>query len=460
MTDHELDPRIASWLRHEAPPMANPALTDAILGATRGTRQHGAWLGRRPWLGRAVLAAGALAGVLLVAAILAGWWRSPPPIGPSPSPEGSASTAASASAAPSAEAVESPEFDNPVWGLVAIPNADPAGFGGAWPHDVVVGGRGLVAVGSASPCCADAGYDDEPWSAVIWTSPDGRRWDPLPDLDTFGKAGLRAVAANDDGLMVAAGYEVLPPDPSEPEHLFQMEARLWRTTDGIDWIGVAAPDGEIRDIEWSPLGWVAVGSVGDDAAVSTSSDLETWTTERFDPGAFDHVAVEANGVIVAGGCLGDRAPALDGCGSRVATSSDARTWAEAELDGSVTAIVGLLEGGFAAVGEANGRAASWGSPDGVAWDGSSFPDSAPDGFTAAAVGESGVIAAEAASDGTGGPRVWHSFDGRSWTLIAELEPIPGQRDTAVRTLAFRDAQYIVLGNGFRDGGEPSAWHGS
>jgi hypothetical protein len=456
MTDHDVDPRLAAWLRHEAPPVASPALTHAVVAATRGTRQRGAWLGSRSWLGRAVLAAGAVAGVLLAAAIVAGWWRSPLPIGPSPSLEASASTAASA--APSAEAIDSPEFDTPVWGSVAIPNADPAGFGGAWPHDVVVGGPGLVAVGSASPCCADASYDDEPWSAVIWTSRDGRRWELLPDLVSFGKAGLRAVAVNGDGLMVAAGYEVLTPDPSEPEALLQMEARLWRSTNGIDWISVPAPDGEVRDIEWSPIGWVAAGERGDSAAIWVSSDLETWTTRPFGAGAFDHVAVDSNGVIVAEGCLDIPATELP-CGHLVATTTDGQTWVEAELDGSVAAIAGMLEGGFVAVGEADGRAASWGSTDGMIWDASSFPDSAPDGFTAASVGENGVIAAEAASDATGWPRIWHSFDGRLWTLIAELEPIPGQSDTRVLTMAFRDAQYIVLGNGFRESGEPSAWHG-
>jgi hypothetical protein len=453
MTDHDVDARIASWLRQEAPPTADPGLTDAILAATRRTHQRGAGVGRA-WLSRALLGAGAVAGVLLVAAILGGWWQSPPPIGPSPSPE----SAASASEAPSAEAMESPEFETPVWGSVAIPSPDGAGYGGAWPRDVVVGGPGLVVVGSTSPCCADVGYDDDPWSAVIWTSRDGRRWELLPDLDSFGKAGLRAVAAGDDGLMVAAGYEVLPPDPSEPENLFRMEARLWRSTNGVDWVSVPAPEGEVRDIEWSPLGWVTVGAVGDDAAVSMSSDLATWTTELFGPGAFDHVAVDANGVIVAEGCLADPATAT-GCGHRVAISTDGQTWAEAELDGSVTAIVGMLEGGFVAVGEADGRAAAWGSADGVAWDGDPFPDSGPDGFTAAAVGANGVIAAEAASDAIGGPRIWHSFDGRQWTLIAGLEPIPGQTETRVLTLAFRDAQYVVLGNGFRLSGEPSAWYG-
>jgi len=470
MTDHDVDERIVEWLREAAPAAASPTLTDTILRATRRSRQRRGWLvapgGLTPWFA----AAGAAA--VLVIAVL--WWRSSPSVSTQPSVEPSpvATESESSGPSPNDSPSPSPSFEVDVWPRAEISNPPEGGFAGAWPQDVVLGGPGLVAVGSVSPCCADVGYDDDPWSVAIWTSGDGRRWELVPELETFGKAGLRSVAADADGLMVAAGYQVLPPleqDPLGP--LSRQEARMWQSTNGIDWITVPAPTGIVMDITWSPRGWVAVGSVEEESAIFVSADLESWSTETFGPGQFQRVAAATDGTVVATGCFGfpsDPGSETVSCPYRTSTGPD-EPWLPGTFEGSVRAIVAPRQGGFIAVGAARDMgatrdgAAAWDSEDGVAWQRTVYPDSAPEGFIAASVHPDGVMAAEAAVGTGDAPRIWLTHGANAaaiWTQIGELERGPKQvGSTGVTALAFRDAQYIVLGNLFEVVGQPAAWHG-
>lgn len=467
MTDHDVDPRIAAWLREEAPAAASPALADTIVRATSRSRQRrglfAALDGLTPWL-----AAAGTAAVLVIAVL---WWQSSPPVSTEPSLEPPPVATGSESSSPSPTASPSPSpppsFEVEAWPRVEIPNDPLGGYGGAWPRDVVVGGPGLVAVGSVSPCCADGGYNDH-WGAVVWTSSDGRRWELVPELETFGKTGLRSVATDDNGLMVAAGYEVLPPQGQDfADPLFSEEARVWRSTNGIDWVAVPAPAGVVNDIAWSPLGWVAVGSIEGESAIFVSADLESWSSETFGPGQFEHVAA-AGGTVVVAGCFGfspepGSEPAL--CPYRTSAGPDA-PWLPGTFEGSVSAIVAPPQGGFIAVGAAretgatHESAAAWTSEDGVAWRRSIYPDSASEGFIAAGVHPDGVMAAEAGVGDDRAPRIWLTHGGDPWTLIASLEVLPEQvAPTAVTALAFRDAQYIVLGHVFQGFAQPAAWHG-
>lgn len=461
MTDRDVDPRIASWLRQEAPPAAAPWLNPAILAATRDTRQRGS---RAGWRGAPRLIAGAGA-VLLLAIVLGAWWRSPGPIGPDPTPTASTSTPVMVSPAPSRspEALESQAVDADLLNAAEIANVDGASdLAGARPRDVVVGGPGLVAVGEMTPCCFDPDYD-ETWEAVIWTSRDGRAWELLPDLDTFGKAGFRAIAANEDGLMMAAGYEVLPVENDPDGAKFVTEARLWRSENGFDWTRAAAPEGDVHDIVAWGSGWVTVGTRENEAIVAISEDGETWTTHVIGPGVADAVAVDAAGTIAAAGCLiapeavASEAVAGD-CEGGLATSPDGENWRRERVDGFVRGIVARPEGGFVAVGVTDGGSTAWVSPEGIAWESATYEGSAAEGFTAVSVGRNGLIAAEAALDARESGRIWQSFDGRSWSLMFELEPTDTEL-TWVTALAFRDAQYVVLGTGVTVVLLPLAWHG-
>lgn len=456
MTEHDVDPRIASWLRQEEPPAAAPWLTPAILAATRDTRQRGS---RPGWRGAPLLLAG-VGAVLLLAIVLGAWWRSPDRVGPEPTPMPSPSTSVVLSPAPSRspEALESQAFDADVLSAAEIANVEGASdLAGARPRDVVVGGPGLVAVGEMTPCCFDPSYE-ETWEAVIWTSRDGRRWELLPGLDTFGKGGFRAVAANEDGLMIAAGYEVLPLENDRDGAKFATEARLWQSENGVDWTRAAAPEGDVHDIAPWRSGWVAVGSLDDEAIVATSEDGETWTSHVIGPGVAEHVAVDAAGTIVVAGCLLASETVVGGCEGGLATSPDGENWRQERVDGFVRGIAAGPEGGFVAVGVTDGGATAWASLDGIAWESATYEGSASDGFTAISVDRNGLIAAEAPLDARESGRIWQSFDGRSWTLVFRLEPTTTQ-ETMVTALAFRDAQYVILGTGFTDALVPLAWHG-
>ncbi len=469
MTDFERDPVIAEWLDGEAPSAADPALVDRIVSASARSRQRS---GRQIWVaspvGRA-LAAGAAA----MAIVLVGWMisTSGPPIGPTPStgPSSAAtpSDLATGTAAPSPSAsvpAPSPSI-SPVdaWSGRDIPNAEAGGWTGAIPHDVVATEAGLVAVGEVYPCCADAKYEDT-WQVVIWTSPDGRRWELVPDLETFGKAGMRAVTANDAGLLVAAGYETVLPTNAARERgrLYQQEGRLWRSSNGTDWISLPAPAaGGFADIGWSSSGWVAAGTVVDEAgeetsAIFTSSDLASWSTVDMGPGYFGHVATDGAGRVVAVGCLGPRGD----CQTRAMARGDGIEWSASDLDGTVSSVIGLPDGGFVAVGEWSQQPAAWSSADGITWQPRHFTDRNATGFSAIALDGQGVVATGVPARTTDAVGVWSSVDaGQLWTQVAELELVAGAIETRITAAAYRDAQYIVLGTVFDTGGRPAAWHG-
>lgn len=456
MTDRDVDPRIASWLRQDAPPAAAPWLSPAILAATRDTRQR---VSRPGWRGAPLLLAG-VGAVLLLAIALGAWWRSPDRLGPEPTPMASPSTPVVVSPAPSRspEALESQALDADVLNAAEIANVDGASdLAGARPRDVVVGGPGLVAVGEMTPCCFDPDYD-ETWEAAIWTSRDGRRWELLPDLDTFGKAGFRAVAANENGLMMAAGYEVLPLEDDPDGAKFVTEARLWRSENGVDWTRAAAPEGDVHDIAAWRNGWITVGTRDDEAIVAISEDGETWTAHVIGPGAAERVAVDTAGTIVVAGCLLASEAVAGGCEGGLATSPDGVNWRQERVDGFVRGIAVGPDGGFVAVGVTDGGSTAWASPDGITWESATYEGSAADGFTAISVDRNGLTAAEAPLDAREPGRIWQSFDGRSWTLMFELEATTTQ-ETTVTALAFRDAQYVVLGTGLTDALVPLAWHG-
>lgn len=165
-------------------------------------------------------------------------------------------------------------------GLIAVggvPGADAAGFwrsddGTTWERigedipaaflwSVAEGGPGYVAVGWRR--------DPDP-SAAVWTSVDGRSWELAPDPE--GYAGFEAtdIAVTASGALVMVGGNA-----------FGGEGRIWTSPDGLAWTVAEVEDGlvesTVRSLVDTPIGLVAVGAVGMDAAAWRSTDEgATW----------------------------------------------------------------------------------------------------------------------------------------------------------------------------------------
>jgi hypothetical protein len=347
-----------------------------------------------------------------------------------------------------------------------MPSPPTAGFGGAWPRDVVAGGPGFVAVGSSSPCCADASYDDEPWEAVIWTSTDGVEWTLVPDLASFGKAGLRAIDADANGTLVAVGYEVVPAPPDDQLDLFLMEARAWRSTNGIDWTAIDGPKGAaLHDVVATSDGWTIAGEVDGHPAIFSSPDLATWTAPAFDGfGPMQHLAASADGTVVATACI---AETMDGaCSTAAFVAADAVSWqqsAAADM-GPVNDVIAWNDG-FLAVGanEDGTGVQTWSSVDGIAW------EAGPEALTAS--GGNIRTLADTGDDLIGGgayltgdpatfqPSVWRFDDGADWRPMAILERSDGQAGGEVMAFVVTEDRIVGLGQAYVGHARTYAWTG-
>ena len=247
-------------------------------------------------------------------------------------------------------------------------------------RSVVAYDGGFVAVGSV-----DSGGDAD---AAVWVSPDGLSWTRVPhDESVFGGEAdqlMVSVAAFDDGL-VAVG---------ESSSVFEIDAAVWTSADGLSWIRVL-PDESIFDdavtVDVTAFGGgiAAVGfdvSDGDaDAAVWTSSDGVDW--ERV---SHDEVVFGGDGdqimVSVASFDRGLAAVGFDVSGgdtdAAVWISRDGATWTRVPHDESifgagedghaemtsVTAFdVGLVAGGIEQR-EGDGDAVVWTTSDGLTWE--------------------------------------------------------------------------------------------
>jgi hypothetical protein len=252
---------------------------------------------------------------------------------------------------------------------------------------VVAGGPGLVAGGIVfdSDLYLDAYLDaagPPPASAAIWVSEDGAVWQRIDDSMLFaGKDNrfdsvVRDIAAGPLGF-VAVG-----------SHGF--DAAVWISPDGLSWTRVVdddlgsggSSDGlqSIGGVTAGGPGWVAVGDGDFDALVWVSSDGLEWTliTDEDLLGG-DMVHADLYDVTLSG-------PRLVAVGS-----------------------IGLTEG----TGDTAQQAAIWTSEDGLDWQ--RLPN---DSFAGDRVFES--ITGDPTSDRLitfGTPKgIWHSSDGREWIM--------------------------------------------
>jgi hypothetical protein len=124
------------------------------------------------------------------------------------------------------------------------------------PRDVAAWSGGLVAVGVGGP----AGM-----SAMIWTSPDGRTWTPVPDLPDAALRWAYGVVAGPEGLVVVGGGGAYP----------DFRAVAWVSRDGISWTAVSRPAGTGME---SVISWAdRLVAVGGTPASWVSLDGREWT---------------------------------------------------------------------------------------------------------------------------------------------------------------------------------------
>lgn len=146
-----------------------------------------------------------------------------------------------------------------------------AGAGSQTVRSAAIGPAGIVAVGHVS--------NVNDIDASVWSS-DGVNWkqvvDEGGDFGGTGNQDLRAIAFGRGGIVVGG----------EDDGGDDTDAALWKSPDGKAWVRASSAwlggsgDQVVRDLAWSPVGWVAIGgntaSGDEDAAVWVSSDGLNW----------------------------------------------------------------------------------------------------------------------------------------------------------------------------------------
>jgi hypothetical protein len=288
--------------------------------------------------------------------------------------------------------------------------------------------------------------------SLVWISDDGSDWRLVEDLETFGPSGLTAIAADETATMLAVGYAVQPP-PGDGPDLYLKVGRAWRSTNGVDWVAVDAPDGIYADVVHTSSGWYVGGASSGSPVIWHSSDLGGWaTTQLGGTGSIEHLAVGADGTIVAVGCI---EPSRGAPCESVAWAAHAGTGTWQQAAGtmrSVTAVVGWRDG-FAAIGSnAEGTGAtSWISSDGLRWEAGPAVDGAQ-GWALLPLRDILLLGGEAFDEaGNAQAGLWASPDGLTWQSAAVMAQLPSQVGGRLSVLFDSGDALVGLGTGFVDG---------
>jgi hypothetical protein len=318
------------------------------------------------------------------------------------------------------------ENDAAVWtspdGLTwaRVPHDEEVFGAGQRMSSVVVGGLGLVAVGSGGPGAH--------WAAAVWTSPDGLSWTRVPrDEEVFGGSRnqwMSSVVAGGPGL-VAVGVDTSGDDT---------DAAVWTSPDGLTWARVSHDEEvfgagqRMSSVVVGGPGLVAVGVDHNDAAVWTSPDALTWTRVPHDEEIFGGGWDEEILSVVAGD---ERlvAVGVDHNDAAVWTSPDGITWTQVpreETTFSHAEMSSVVVGGpgLVAVGSGEQGAAVWTSPDGISWtrlphDEAVFGDAR---MYSVVMGGPGLVAV---GNDYSDAAVWTSPDGIIWTRVPHDEAALG-----------------------------------
>jgi len=349
--------------------------------------------GRRWWQQPAVIAIGAAAAVLVLiggTALLTLQFA-----GGGPADHTAPVTVpVTTTVAPTSTTATNPGGAGLVWGRVPD---DEAVFGGAGSQEmssVVVGGPGLVAVGSD-----ESGGDPD---SAVWVSADGSTWARLEDGVVLGGAGdqrMDGVVAGGPGLVAFGGD-----DPDGEAGAAAYVPAVWVSADGLTWERVpldGAVLGEAQHIAFIAAGGPGLVAVGDDrsggdsdAAVWVSADGYTWARVPHDEAVFGGTADQLMSSVTFGG------PGLVAVGSEIHRSG-----------ATISDVV---------------NAAVWASADGLTWmrvphDEAAFADSFMNSVTA---GGPGLVAAGGWFGDDRAAPVWTSTDGLTWARVPHEEDDP------------------------------------
>lgn len=276
------------------------------------------------------------------------------------------------SVAPTSSATASPTPDGR-WESTAIFDTSPAT---SYVTDMVPWRGGLLAIGSAW----ESEYHVTSELPAMWTSEDGRSWEPHPVELGVDDVTLVGIAARADGRLLLVGRvpgSGAVPETPEPRNV------AWVSLDAIQWDAIELPiseGGQVDSLAHGPKGYVLSAS--------------TPYTE-FAPNA-------------------DQTP------GELWFSIDAIAWTKTH-EGAVGAVAG--DDGFLAIGSAlaAGPSGVVASADGRTWYGSDVVGAPLMGI--APLG--GDWLATAAGEEPGSIRVLHSENGLDWTPVLDVNDLTG-----------------------------------
>jgi len=304
-----------------------------------------------------------------------------------------------------------------VWSRVEDSTGVLGGPGTPMVMEMIAGGPGLVAVGTAdgsgSQTGSIVGWDNFDWldyqDAAVWTSPDGVTWDRVAhDEAVFGSGVATMTSVADNGSRLVA-------------------------------VGIAK----------TPSGSAGVVWVSDDHGA-------TWQRVPHDESVFGgerqhrmYTVIAADGGFIA-------------AGDDLWSSPDGWTWTR---HGPLPGIRSLYRTstGYVAVGEADYTARVWTSPDGLTWNPVEPPDETLFGGTLdtghvwASVndvveGPDGIVAVGQASPPSEGlpvdadATVWRSPDGEQWNRLPPLEgTVTFPAHQTIRAVTRVDDQLVAVG---------------
>jgi hypothetical protein len=405
----------------------------------------------------------ALIAAFIALAIAKPWSADAPSPSPAPSLVGLASPPGSTPVASSADG-SSVAGVAPVMPIVleVPPGPNVAWTGIGWRR--LVPGDPLAAlrlVRSTSSGYLAVGTDpaDDP-ATLVWTSPDGATWTPVPSgTGTTFWPGSVAVGAGAAATRMVVLTGLRPAIGCGADGLcsYLPGVVAWASADGASWapnplpsIIAAGPRPGRISVASGPRGLVAAWAASEASGtastrLATSVDGTTWAalpTSALPAGTFVTDLVASPGGYLA---VGWTTSGAGSSGSIVLRSTDGRTWRRADPAGSARLVVSLAAGagGFVAMASDPGTGETarwWRSADGASWTlvsghpplgPAACPDGCRDPQDGSLLGDATrLVALQGGPDGV----AWTSSDGATWRPVRMTGDLPSASGLGVALL--------------------------